>query len=186
MLYFDHFSPAAAMATRSLGRMRGVANMAPAGGIMCALVVPAILCDFTDSRFGRATVYCIIACFFSLFGLMHGNNYVFPDGSQMHANPHSTDLGEVMLSTARFPSTHYFGFPIDTSNYTYAVNEAGPTNRVANEGWRFAVAYAALAVFSAGHALFQKMKPGVCPTDMGNGWPDGAEPAAGKHETASA
>ena len=123
------------MATRSLGRMRGVANMAPGGGILCSMFVTAILCDLTDSRFFRAAIWCAMASLFSLFGLMHGNNQVFADGTEMHAHtgsgcgtgtgnatldaelgvsvgpcahtggdPYTTDLGEVMVSTATMPS----------------------------------------------------------------------------------
>jgi len=175
MVYFDHFDSFANMATRSLGRMHGVANMAPGGGIMCSLIVPAILCDLIDQRFIRASIYCAIACLFSLLGLMHGNNYVFPDGTIMHSNTHTTDLGEIIVSTARFPSTGYFGNPMSTSNFTYAVDHDGPTNRVANEGWRFAVAYASVFVFCLLHVAFQKMKPGVCPSVMDNGKADQEE-----------
>ena len=54
MIYFDHFDYTAAVKSRSLGRMQGVANMAPGGGILCSLVVPAILCHLIDSRFDHA------------------------------------------------------------------------------------------------------------------------------------
>ena len=80
MLYFDHFDATVRVATRSIGRMKGVMNMAPGGGIMCSLIVPAILCDLIDARFGRAAIFCTIACIFSLFGIMHGANYHQPDG----------------------------------------------------------------------------------------------------------
>ena len=166
MVYFDHFDATASMATRSLGRMRGVANMAPGAGVICSLILPAILCDLTDQRYARASIFCLIGCLFSLFGLMHGNNYVFPNGEIMHANTHSYDLGEVMLSTYTFPSISAFGAPIDTASFRYRVNNG---ERVANEGWRFAVAYAALFLFSMGHAAFQKCKPDVMVAVMDNG-----------------
>jgi AGZA family xanthine/uracil permease-like MFS transporter len=175
MLYFDHFNFAVGMATRSLGRMRGVSNMAPAGGIMCSLVVTAILCDLTDSRFIRAGIFCTIACVFSLFGLMHGNNYLFLDGSAMHADTgiagmedfYTTDLGEVMLSTFVFPKFDYSGIPIpEDPAWGYAINN--DEVRRFNEGWRFSTAYAALALFCAGHALHQKAT-GKVPAIMDNG-----------------
>merc|ERR1719230_1491697 len=80
MLYFDHFDETVRVATRSIGRMKGVMNMAPGGGIMCSLIVTAILCDIVDSRYLRATVFCLIACLFSFIGVMHGANYIYPDG----------------------------------------------------------------------------------------------------------
>ena len=82
MVYFDHFNAGVGHATRSLGRSRGVANMAPGGGILCSMFVTAILCDLTDSRFFRASIWCVIACLLSLFGLMHGNNQVYVDGNE--------------------------------------------------------------------------------------------------------
>jgi AGZA family xanthine/uracil permease-like MFS transporter len=107
MIYFDHFNAGVGMATRSLGRMRGVSNMAPAGGIMCSLIVSWILCDLTDSNFVRGGVVAALASFLSLFGLMHGNNYVFSDGTVMSADTggdhYTTDLGEVVLSTFTEP-----------------------------------------------------------------------------------
>jgi len=175
MLYFDHFNFAVGMATRSLGRMRGVSNMAPAGGIMCSLMVTAILCDLTDSRFIRAGIFCTIACFFSLFGLMHGNNYLFLDGSPMSADTgvtgaedhYTTDLGEVMLSTFVFQKTDSFGGAVtEDPAWGYAINN--DKIRRFNEGWRFAAAYAALALFCAGHAAFQKIT-GKLPAIMDNG-----------------
>ena len=59
-----------------------------------------------------------------------------------------------------------FGAPIDTASFRYRVNNG---ERVANEGWRFAVAYAALFLFSMGHAAFQKCKPDVMVAVMDNG-----------------
>ena len=60
----------ARVATRSIGRMKGVMNMAPMGGIMCSLMVTAILCDIVDSRYFRAGVFCFISGWFSFFGIM--------------------------------------------------------------------------------------------------------------------
>ena len=82
-----------------------------------------------------------MASLFSLFGLMHGNNQVFVDGSEMHAHtgdgcgtgtgnatldaelgvsvgpcahtggdPYTTDLGEIMLSTATMPTVSSIGY----------------------------------------------------------------------------
>ena len=53
---------------------RGVFSAGTAGGIMNALVLTAIVCDLIDREFLRAAVFCFIACWFSLFGLMHSNN----------------------------------------------------------------------------------------------------------------
>ena len=41
---------------------------------MNALVLTAIVCDLIDRKFLRAAVFCGIACWFSMFGLMHSNN----------------------------------------------------------------------------------------------------------------
>jgi len=104
MLYFDHFDATVRVATRSIGRMKGVMNMAPGGGIMCSLILPAILCDLVDARFYRAAVFCAIACLFSMTGLMHGANYHQPDGMMMpamgadEADYYTTDLGELTWS----------------------------------------------------------------------------------------
>ena len=105
MIYFDMFNFEVNQVTRSLGRQQGVANMAPGSGIMVSLVLPAILCDLIDSRFIRASFWCFLAMWLSLFGLMHGNNYVWSNGQELH--PHGTlmgggDLGEVMLSTETY------------------------------------------------------------------------------------
>ena len=53
---------------------RGVFSAGTAGGIMNALVLTAIVCDLIDRKFLRAAVFCAIACWFSMFGLMHSNN----------------------------------------------------------------------------------------------------------------
>jgi len=177
MVFFDHFGPDVSKVTRSDSRSLGVANMAPGGGIFCSMMVPAILCDFIDQRFGRASIWCFIAAFMSLFGIMHGNNHVFPDGSEMNpelgADKFTSDLGEVMFAGATTPTIHNFGFPLsypDGWAATYKVNSVnGIPERMYNEGWRFCVAYVALGVFSLLHLAFQKVKPGVCPSIMDNG-----------------
>jgi len=169
MLYFDHFNQAVALTTRQLQRSRGVANMAPGGGILCSIMVAAILCDLIDARFVRASIWCVISCLFSLFGLMHGNNYVFSDGSMMFAETggdiFTTDLGEVMLSTETWPKENKFGAPVKQSDdWKYRINgpESGTEMRAFNEGWRFAVAYAVLAVFCLIHAAAQKFGKVMC------------------------
>jgi len=113
MLFFDHFDATVRVATRSIGRMKGVMNMAPGGGIMCSLVIPAILCDLVDARFFRSSIFCLIAAALSFCGLMHGANYHQPDGMMIPAmgadesDYYTTDLGEFMFSlpeTAKYES----------------------------------------------------------------------------------
>jgi len=104
MLYFDHFDSGVRVATRSIRRKKGVMNMAPMGGIMCSLMVTAILCDIVDSRYFRAGVFCFISGWFSFFGIMHGANYIDPDGRALStigtsdADFYTTDLGEITFS----------------------------------------------------------------------------------------
>jgi len=114
MLYFDHFDATVRVATRSIGRMKGVMNMAPAGGILCSLIVPAILCDLVDGRFFRGSIFCFIAAVLSFFGLMHGANYHQPDGKMIptmgadESDYYTTDLGEFIFpsvpTTAKYES----------------------------------------------------------------------------------
>jgi len=177
LVFFDHFDINVSRLTRSDGRSKGVANMAPGGGIMCSMVVTAILCDLTDQRFLRASVWCAIAAFFSLFGLMHGNNHVFADGSEMNpelgSDKYTSDLGEVMFAGETVPTTHNFGYPLDYGSGwvpTYKVNEAnGVPERMFNEGWRFTVAYMMAFVFCLIHAGLQKMMPDKFVAVMDNG-----------------
>ena len=209
MVYFDHFNAGVGHATRSLGRSRGVANMAPGGGILASMFVTAILCDLTDSRFFRAAIWCAISCIFSLFGLMHGNNQVFADGTEMHAHtgsgcgtgtgnatldaelgvsvgpcahtagdPYTTDLGEVMVSTATMPTVSSIGYdPWGVANkdsWAYYINNVGTFDdgnnyRAFNEGWRFAIAYAVLCVFCLLHFGMQKAGIMKDPVEMDNG-----------------
>jgi len=194
MIYFDHFNVAVGMATRSLGRMRGVANMAPGGGILCSIIVPAILCDLTDLRFIRASIWSLIALFFSLFGLMHGNNYVFYDGTMLHAltgfagmeDFYTTDLGEAMLSTYTFPKYDALGYEIEqSSGWGYAIQDTDM--RAFNEGWRFSIAYACVFLFCIAHAAFQKFLPGKMePAVMDNGVAIPADEAPAPKEEATA
>jgi len=156
--------------------------MAPAGGILCSMIIPAILCDLIDQRYVRASGWCGLAAFFSLFGLMHGNNHVMPDGTEMNPllgkDKYTSDLGEVVFAGETIPTIHAFGYPLPNTTAgaiggpaaTYKINDPnGLPERMFNEGWRFTVAYSMLAVFSLGHAAFQKAKPGVCATIMDNG-----------------
>lgn len=107
MLFFDHFDATVRVATRSIGRMKGVMNMAPGGGILCSLFIPAILCDLVDGRFFRSSIFCLIAAGLSLTGLMHGANYhqhtgmMIPAMGADESDYYTTDLGEFMLSLPR-------------------------------------------------------------------------------------
>ena len=140
MLYFDHFDATVRVASRSIGRMKGVMNMAPGGGIMCSLVLPAILCDIIDARWGRAAIYCTIAMFFSLFGIMHGANYHQPDGMMIpvigedEADYYTTDLGELTFSLPVIATHESFQSPFLASigvgfitpyEYTYKTDDLG-------------------------------------------------------------
>jgi len=140
MVFFDHFDATVRVATRSIGRMKGVMNMAPGGGIMCSLIVTAILCDLVDSRFGRASIFCFLACIFSFTGIMHGANYVYPDGRCITAvgtsdsDFYTTDLGELTFSLpvkathlswqVTDGKLHDVGFVPDYE-WTYIVNDLG-------------------------------------------------------------
>lgn len=95
---------------------------------MASLIITQIVCDLVDCRFDRAAIFSVIACIFSEFGVMHGNNPVGIDGR-------TVGLGELAVS-----------FP-DGPSY-----EAG-----LNEGYRFAIAYAMLTIFCVGHIGLQKM-----------------------------
>ena len=177
MVFFDHFGLDVSRVTRTDGRSKGVANMAPGGGIMCSMVVTAILCDLTDQRYVRATVYCLIGAFLSLFGLMHGNNHVFPNGQEMNpmlgSDKYTSDLGEVVFAGPNVPTTHAFGYPLDYGSGwvgTYKINEAnGVPERMFNEGWRFTVGYLMIAAFCVLHAVLQKQMPDKFPAIMDNG-----------------
>lgn len=137
MIYFDHFDETVRVSTRSIGRMKGVMNMAPGGGIMCSLVVTAFLCDVVDSRYGRAAVWCLLAALFSFFGLMHGANYIYPDGriistiGTSDADFYTTDLGELTFSLPVVATHLSFQDPATDSGYVtpytwqYIVNDLG-------------------------------------------------------------
>jgi len=107
---------------------RGIYNIGGDGGIISSLIITQIVCDLIDLRFGRAMVYTGVAIFASLFGLMHGNNPISPQGT-----------GQV--ATALTVST------VDNPNYYLGVNE----------GWRFSVAYSLLFVFCGAHLAAQRM-----------------------------
>merc|ERR1719450_1978993 len=78
--------------------------MAPGGGILCSMFVPAILCDLVVGRFFRSGIFCMIAAFLSLTGMMHGANYHQHNGRMIptigadESDYYTTDLGEFMLS----------------------------------------------------------------------------------------
>lgn len=136
MLYFDHFDATVRVATRSIGRMKGVMNMAPGGGIMCSMIVPAILCDAVDGRFFRSAVFCLIAALLSFTGLMHGANYHRHDRMMMpamgadEADYYTTDLGEFMFS---LPVT-----PDHESWQTPELKDAGIGN-IAPYNWKYKI-----------------------------------------------
>jgi len=133
--------------TRSTARSLGLKNMWPGGGIMCSLMLTAILCDITDSKYRRASVMCLISMLFSLFGIMHGNNVYKPDGEAMIAG---TNAGEGQLTIATIDE--------DTK---------------LNEGWRFVVMYTIMFVWLALHGVVQAIKPSWIPAPIaGNGWDD--------------
>lgn len=117
----------------------GVLNLSAGGGIMASIVVTQIVCDLTDSRYDRAAIGSLIAMVFSEFGIMHGNNPVGIDGS-------SPVLGELSVS----------------------FHEVADYKKGVNEGWRFAVAYAMLAIFCVAHYLVQRMGK-LPPAVMDNG-----------------
>jgi len=140
MLYFDHFDETVRVATRSIGRMKGVMNMAPGGGIMCSLVVTAFLCDVIDSRYGRASFWAFFAACLSFIGAMHGANYIYPDGRMItvmgtdDADYWTTDLGEITLSLPVTATHAQFQFSRETGEldaygfitpyaWSYAINE---------------------------------------------------------------
>lgn len=175
MLYFDHFDAGVQAVTRSFGRMKGVMNMAPGGGIMCSLVVPAILCDLVDGRFFRAAIFCFIASALSWTGLMHGANYHQPDGKMIPAKGgndyFTTDLGEVTLSlpvTAKYESWQTEELEkigvgnIASYDWKYKIDDPGfgeTWTHAYNEGWRFAIAYFVSGLVIAGHGVLAKFVP---------------------------
>jgi hypothetical protein len=161
--------------------------MAPGGGIMCSLIVPAILCDLIDARFGRAAIFCTIACLFSLFGLMHGANYHQPSGMMIPAmgadesDYYTTDLGELTVSLPVMATFESWQTPflksigvgdISTYEYTYRTEDLGFDDpyHVYNEGWRFALAYFFGILFCLAHyAVANFVMKGSCVAVMDNG-----------------
>jgi len=153
--HFDMREPSTAYCTRSVQRMRGLRNMWPGGGILCSLIVTQIITDMIDMKYVRGCVYCVLALFLSLFGLMHGNNTVKPDGERFF------NAGEGEL-TITFKDDK--GLPGDPPDL--------------NEGWRFCVMYAMLFVYLGIHAIVQKVKPDwLPPPTPGNGYPEGKDPS---------
>merc|ERR1719454_1337170 len=63
---------------------------------LCSLVTTQILCDLTDGKFLKCGLFCVVATFLSLFGLMHGNNPVEGDGSILHFG--TSGEGELTVS----------------------------------------------------------------------------------------
>jgi xanthine/uracil/vitamin C permease (AzgA family) len=130
MLFFDHFDATVRVATRSIGRMKGVMNMAPGGGVICSLILTAILCDVVDSRYLRASVFCFMGGIFSFLGIMHGANYVRSDGLMLatigtsDADFYTTDLGELTFSLP-VKATH-LSFQTDADG-NIAVDSGGTT-----------------------------------------------------------
>jgi len=141
MVFFDHFDATVRVATRSIGRMKGVMNMAPGGGILCSLIVPAILCDLVDGRFFRGAIYCLIASALSFTGLMHGANYHQPNGQMIpsmgadESDYYTTDLGEFIFISLPETGKHEswqtdalraIGVGnIDSYEWTYRVDDQG-------------------------------------------------------------
>jgi len=146
---FDLRDVTTAYCTRTGSRALGLKNMWPGGGILCSLFVTQILCDIIDSKFMRGSIFAFISMLFSLFGLMHGNNVIRPDGTTMTAG---VDAGEGEL--------------------TIAIKDAANLN----EGWRFCIFYAIIGAYLFGHGVVQKLKPDwIQPPVPGNGWPNDAD-----------
>merc|ERR1712110_561547 len=103
---------------------------------MCALIATAILCDIVDSRYLRASVYCLIAGCFSFFGLMHGANYIYPDGRVISAigtsdaDFYTTDLGEFT-----------FSWPVKATHLSFQVADGKLVDPgfVASYEWTYAI-----------------------------------------------
>jgi len=53
---------------------RGTWNAGVSGGIMNALIITSIFSDLVDKKYVRAAAFCFVACWFSMFGIMHANN----------------------------------------------------------------------------------------------------------------
>jgi len=157
----------------------GIHNIAAGGGIMASLIIPAIICDLIDNRFGRAGGYAVLACVFSEFGVMHGMNPVNIDDLVPSSFPFF-GTGDMVVKgqlTASFQDTHPgwtaagHGSALCSQPPEFRVDQAKPDGTPAvgmNEGWRFSVAYAALALFCFGHMGLQKMGF-INPAIMDNG-----------------
>lgn len=153
----------------------GIHNMAAGGGIMVSLILPQIICDLIDNRYMRATVFCCIGAFCSIFGIMHGMNPVSMGDTEPSAWPMGGDGDMVVkgqLTVAKWDNK-----PGWTKLDPRSIANFGPPNLCAqppefrvdqetaqgtpsdgmNEGWRFAVAYTMAAAFCLVHVGLQKM-----------------------------
>lgn len=104
-------------------------NVGVSGGIMNALIITSTLSDLIDRKYIRGACFCFVAIWFSMFGIMHGNNL---QGHSIGADARA-GRGEA----------------------TWAGTSPGPTPP-GNEGWRFAIAYGIIgAGFICAHFLQQ-------------------------------
>jgi len=146
------------------GRGRGLRNMYPGGGVMCALITTQVLCDLSDAKFAKCAIFCIISTFLSLFGLMHGNNIVNTDGDFMNEvlaytadGPKVTaGMGELTIAWA------------DPAQEPFEAHTGGKGGY--NEGWRFCVMYMMIALYCVIHGGIQKVKPEWLPKTEGLGY----------------
>lgn len=132
-----------------------IKNMAAGGGIVVSLVLTQLISDLIDLRLERCFIACLVAIFFSTFGIMHGNNPTAPEFALKDVK--TNDLAELTVAIW---------------------DEKGELN----EGWRFTVAYAMLAVFVLLNLGLQKV--GLIPAAvMDDGSPEAPMTAeAGKVE----
>lgn len=140
---FDMRAQDTTYCTRSTARMQGIKNMWPGGGIMCSIMVTQILCDLIDAKFLHGAAFSFVSIFLSLFGLMHGNNTVKPNGENFN-NP-----GEGELTIATMDGTYTTGL---------------------NDGYRFCIMYTILFIYMIAHAAVQMAKPDWMPPIAGLGF----------------
>lgn len=108
---------------------RGWWNVGASGGIMNALIIVSSLSDLIDRKYLRGAAFLFVAIWFSMFGIMHGNNL---QGHSIGADQRA-GRGEA----------------------TWAGESPAPTPP-GNEGWRFAIAYSILcAGYICAHFLQQ-------------------------------
>merc|ERR1711937_465861 len=101
-----------------------------------------------------AGICCVFMVIFSEIGLIHGNNAMHPDKEP------TGGIGEITLSW------------VDMGDKTSPTQADPLLGTVGNESWRFAVAYAMLAVFCAIH--FGLQKKGLLPEEVTDDKPDSA------------